>query len=89
MERMKTAISVILAILLVLVLSWIYVTKGARAPLEREMNEAKARVSALKNEQADLRSEIEYYSHPENLIKLLREKLNLKRAGEQSIIFSQ
>lgn len=89
MEIMKVAIGAILALLLVLILSWAYVTQGARSSLKKEMNAAEARLWALKLEQTDLQSEIEYYSHPENLEKLLLEKLNLKRPGEQSIIFSQ
>jgi len=85
---MKMVIIVILAILLVFIISWAYVTQGTRASFIREMNEVQTRLDALKKEQEHLRLEIEYYSHPENLVKLLLERLNLKRPGEQSIIFS-
>lgn len=85
---MKIVISVLLALLLIFVVLWVYTTQGMRVSLIKEMNEVQARLYSLKDEQQHLQSEIEYYSHPENLVKLLLERLNLKRPGERSIIFS-
>ena len=44
------------------------------------------RLEALVKENVDLRSEIEYFSHPENLEKELRSKFNYKKPDEKMMI---
>ncbi len=44
------------------------------------------RLEAMVKENVDLRSEIEYFSHPENLEKELRSKFNYKKPDEEMMI---
>ena len=46
----------------------------------------KARVSELKDENAGIENDIDYYSNPHNLEKELKSKFNYKSAGEKMLI---
>lgn len=61
--------------------------------LLKERNQLKANIADLSNkidflnkDNSNLRSEIDYYSHPENLKKELLSKFNYKKPGEKMII---
>ncbi len=54
--------------------------------LEKEFNEAQAKLEELKKEQINLQSEINYLANPLNLEKELRSRFNLKEPGEKMII---
>ncbi len=59
----------------------------------KEKNQLQDKIGGLNNrweamveENVDLRSEIEYFSHPENLEKELRSKFNYKKPDEKMMI---
>jgi len=56
--------------------------------LKNRLNNLNSRLNILLKENDDLRSEIEYFSHPENLEKELRSKFNYKKPGEEIIIIT-
>ncbi|PIU98204.1 hypothetical protein COS61_02615 [Candidatus Wolfebacteria bacterium CG03_land_8_20_14_0_80_40_12] len=56
--------------------------------LKNRLNNLNSRLNVLLKENDDLRSEIEYFSHPENLEKELRSKFNYKKPGEEIIIIT-
>lgn len=81
-----------MAILIVLILIFGAVSYEVFS-LFRERNNLMGQVSDLQNkinnlnkDNDNLRAEIEYYSHPENLEKELLSKFNYKKPGEKMII---
>lgn len=57
-----------------------------RGKLKIKLDDLNSRFSVLIKENADIQSEIEYFSYPENLEKELRQKFNYKKPGEKMII---
>ena len=83
---MKLAVVIILVILLGAVFIQGYLIFKERNQLKAEVLGVNDRLEALTKENNDLRLEIDYFSHPENLEKELRSKLNYKKPDEKMII---
>lgn len=66
----------------------IFLTLKERDQLKVKLNNLNSRLGVLLKENADLRLEIEYFSHPENLEKELRQKFNYKKPGEKMMIIT-
>ena len=86
---MRKVISVILIIVLIAVLWQVFVVTGENRKLRNEFDNLASQLEAIKKENEKLKSDLEYYSKPENLEKELRSRLNYKKPGEQTIIITQ
>ncbi len=56
------------------------------AGLKKDLDDLNGRMGALAKENTDLKSQIEYFSIPENLEKELKSRFNYKEAGEKMMI---
>jgi len=54
--------------------------------LSKQSSALNTRLSSLKQENAQIERDIQYYQNPANLEKVLREKFNYKQPGEHMII---
>ncbi|NCO15467.1 hypothetical protein GW816_00990 [Candidatus Wolfebacteria bacterium] len=54
--------------------------------MKTDSDNLNSRLQALLKENADLQSDIEYFSHPENLEKELKSRFNYKKPGEKMMI---
>jgi len=86
---MRKVISVILIIVLIAVLWQVFVVTGENRKLRNEFDNLASQLEAIKKENEKLKSDLEYYSKPENLEKELRSRFNYKKPGEQTIIITQ
>jgi cell division protein FtsB len=76
----------ILALVLVAVVIQGYLIFQERNKLKETLSDLDSRLEALLSENAKLRSELEYFSHPENLEKELRSKFNYHYPDEKMMI---
>ncbi len=83
---MKFIIVLILSVIFVVVSIQAYFILKERNQLKLNLTNLDARLDAILKENANLRSEIEYFSHPENLEKELRLKFNYKKPDEKMMI---
>lgn len=83
---MKVLVIIILSIILIVVLIQVYFILKERNQLKTELNGLSTRFDSLLKENNVLQSDIEYYSHPENLEKALREGSNLRKPDEKMMI---
>ena len=83
---MRVFIIIILGIVLSAVLVQSYFFIKERNSLKANLDKLNSRLQALLKENADLGSEIEYFSHPENLEKELKARFNYKKPGEEMMI---
>lgn len=83
---MRIVIIIIFSVILIAVSVQIYFIFTERNQLKTELDEINKRLEALLVENAELESEIEYFSHPENLEKELRVKFNYKKPDEKMMI---
>ena len=77
---------IVLSIILIAVLIQAYFILKERDQLKIKMNDLNGRLSVLLKENSDIQSEIEYFSHSENLEKELRARFNYKKPGEKMMI---
>lgn len=78
---------IILFSFLIAFLGWgFYGLRQERASVGAEVNELFARVEALKKENTELKSDIEYYQNPENLVKELKSQFNYRAPDEKMLI---
>lgn len=83
---MKLWIAIFLGAITVF-LGWgLYGLRQERASIEGEVNELLTRVEKLKTENAELKSDIEYYQNPENLVKELKSQFNYRAPDEKMLI---
>lgn len=82
----RPIIIVILCLVLVGVLAQIYFILKESNGLKKDLDDLNGRISALVKENTELKSDIEYFSIPENLEKELRSRFNYKEAGEEMMI---
>ena len=85
---MKHFIIIILSIILIALLAQDYFILKERNQLRKEFRSLTEKSENLAKENEKIKSEIEYYSNPENLEKELRAKFNYKKIGERMIIIS-
>lgn len=78
----------ILSIILIAVLIQAYFILKERDQLKIKMDDLNNRFGVLSKENSDIQSEIEYFSHPENLEKELKQRFNYKKPGEKMIIIT-
>jgi len=83
---MKIFIIVILSIILSIIFVQSYFIVKERNQLKIDLANLNTQFQALSKENADLQSDIEYFSYPENLEKELRLKFNYKRLDEKMMI---
>lgn len=83
---MKVIIVAILIIILTAVLAQDYLMFREKNKLENNFRRLTAKAEILKKNQDEIKSEIEYFSRPENLEKELRQKFNYKKPEEKMII---
>jgi len=83
---MKFVAIIILVIILFLISTQIYFILKERNQLKTDISDLNKRLSALITENANLESDIEYFSYPENLEKELKARFNYKKPGEKMII---
>jgi len=78
---------VIIVVLLCGFLGWgIWTIAGDRGTLGAEVEELRAKVKALEDENGSLSESIEYFSNPANLVKELKSQFNYREEGEHLII---
>jgi len=83
---MRVFIVIILSIILSAILAQSYFFVKERNRLKTDSDNLNSRLQALLKENADLQSDIEYFSHPENLEKELKSRFNYKKPGEKMMI---
>lgn len=83
---MKAALAVILIMVLAGLLVQVYFIFKEKSQLQAEILDLSKRIDFLKEENITIKSEIEYFSHPVNLEKELREKFNYRKPDEKMII---
>ena len=83
---MKFVAIIILAIILFLISTQIYFILKERNQLKIDVSDLNKRLQALMHENINLESDIEYFSHPENLEKELKARFNYKKPAEKMII---
>jgi len=83
---MKIVFAIILIIILIIISAQIYFILTESSQLKSKLDNLNARVMALEKENAELKSDMEYFSHPENLEKELRSRFNYKKPDEKMII---
>ncbi len=83
---MKIIIAIIIAIVITMVLSYIYFSSQEQRQLQENLFNLRAQIEILAEENKHLKSEIEYFSYPENLKKELRAKFNYRKPNERMII---
>jgi len=84
MSRLLTVF--VLIVILLVILTQIYLILKERYELKKELAGLNERLNLLVKENQTLKSEIEYFSNPENLEKELRSKFNYREPGEEMII---
>jgi len=83
---MRVLIIIILSVILMLVITELYFLIKERNQLRADLDNLNRRLQALLKENVDIQSEIEYFSHPENLEKELKAKFNYKKPNEKMMI---
>ena len=83
---MRIFIAIILSIILSAILAQSYFFIKERNRLKTDSDNLSSRLQALSKENADLQSDIEYFSRPENLEKELKSRFNYKKPGEKMMI---
>ena len=86
---MKTVIFIILTIVLLATWTQIYFIFKELSQSKEKFGILKTKADNLIAENAKIKSEIEYFSLPENLEKELRSKFNYKKPEEKMIIVVQ
>lgn len=86
---MKAFITIILLIILIALAAQFYFIYKERNQLRMEFRGLTEKVDNLNKENERVKSEIEYFSNPENLEKELRAKFNYKKIGEKMMIITQ
>ncbi len=83
---MRLLIITVLLVILMGLSTQIYFILKERNQLKTDLNNLSGRLQALLKENVGLKSDIEYFSHPENLEKELRAKFNYKKPDEKMMI---
>ena len=82
----RPAIIIILCLVLIGVSAQVYLILKESNGLKKDLDDLNGRMEALVKENTNLKSNIEYFSYPENLEKELKSKFNYKKAGEKMMI---
>ena len=82
----RPAIIIIIVLVLIGVSAQVYLILKESNGLKKDLDDLNGRMEALVKENTNLKSNIEYFSYPENLEKELKSKFNYKEAGEKMMI---
>lgn len=78
---------IVIVILLLALFGWVgFGLYRDRAVFSRDLTELSEKVTALRSENESLSERIEYFRHPENLLKELKSQFNYRAEGEKLII---
>ncbi|MEK7162743.1 MAG: hypothetical protein AAB696_00420 [Patescibacteria group bacterium] len=83
---MRFVIITILSIILIAVSIQAYFILKERNQLKIKLDNLNDRLNILLKDNADIKSEIEYFSNPENMEKELKQRFNYKKPGEKMMI---
>jgi len=83
---MKLWMWVTLLLVIALLFLGAYNLMSTRAGLSQTFGELKAELLSLTAENVLLKDKLEYFKHPENLLKELKSQFNYTEAGEKLII---
>ncbi len=83
---MRVAIAVTLLLIVIGGGAELYILIRDKSALTAQIGGLKNRLDLLLAENATLRADILYYSHPENLEKELRKKFNYRKPDERLLI---
>lgn len=86
---MRILVVLVLLIVLILIAAEVYLIFDERGELKEKTAELNKKFDSLIKDNENLKSEIEYFSFPENLEKELRQRFNYKKIGEKMIIITQ
>lgn len=76
----------IIALLIFVMTGGLYGLWQKKTELRLEAEALSANLAALQKERETLTAKLEYFSHPENLVKELKSKFNYREEGEKLII---
>jgi len=82
----RPAIIIIIVLVLIGVSAQVYLILKESNGLKKDLDDLNGRMEAFVKENANLKSNIEYFSNSENLEKELKSKFNYKKAGEKMMI---
>ncbi|MEE8131933.1 MAG: septum formation initiator family protein [Candidatus Paceibacterota bacterium] len=83
---MKIIVVIVIVIVIVMLLTYIYFSFQEQRQLKENLSNLSAQIKTLVEENKHLKSEIEYFSEPENLEKELKTKFNYRKPGEKMMI---
>ncbi|MEK7555296.1 MAG: septum formation initiator family protein [Patescibacteria group bacterium] len=83
---MKIIIVIIIVIVIIMVLAYVYFSFQEQRQMKENLSNLNAQIKTLVGENDELKSEIEYFSHPENLEKELKTKFNYRKPDEKMMI---
>lgn len=82
----KPWLIIILSLVLIGVSAQVYLILKESNGLKEDLDDLNGRMEALAKENTNLKSDIEYFSNPENLEKELKSRFNYKEMGEKMMI---
>lgn len=82
----RVILILILLVFLVLVTVQVYRLNNERLKLEDDLSKITPRIESLEQENKDLKSDLQYFANPENLVKEFKSEFNYKNPGERMII---
>jgi len=85
---MKVIASLFLIVILIVFSVEVYFLLKEKNQLQNKLNELNSRLDLLQAENNQLRSDLDYFSYPENLEKELRSRFNYKKPQEKMIIIT-
>jgi cell division protein FtsL len=85
---MKVIVSLFLIVILIVFSVEVYFLLKEKNQLQNKLNELNSRLDLLQAENNQLRSDLDYFSYPENLEKELRSRFNYKKPQEKMIIIT-
>ncbi len=83
---MKRVIAIILVLVLLVLFYELYQLYRYNGELRENLSFLNGKFSQFTKDNSELRSDLEYFSEPENLEKELRSRFNYKNPGEKLII---
>lgn len=85
---LKKVIIFFLLIAILGIFAGLFIFYRKNADLNKELLTSQKKIEFLEKENGEIKSQIEYYSHPENLEKELRSKFNYRRPDEKMMIIT-
>ncbi len=78
---------IIILVLVIALLSWGLVSlEGSKKDMEQQRNDLEQKLGNLEAENTRLKSDIDYYGNPVNLLKELKKQTTYREEGERVII---